>query len=186
MWLSTVSVMFQDVDALSDEGAPNKGPKDVEKKLGRKPRQPKDEQASEKPKGKAKPKVKAKPKGKARAKATTKKKDNKETTTPEPESDKKDETPDPVAEDDTPSKATSKKPATTKAKGRGRGVLKRPAARPPVFRIYSYQYKDGTYGFKNPDAAKGEKQEILRVGLCVELSNVIFTDMNRIKTAPAR
>lgn len=174
MLLANVSLMFQDVDALSDEQGDGPAAKVAveKKKPGRKPAQatetrtgtsePHKPVKGKKPaslKAKGKPKAEGKPgrpKGKAKAAPKTKKVANEETSEKEEKSDN--------------GEAKSDKASETENTGKGerKSALKRPAASAPMkrpsanapLRVWKYQYGSGVYGFKNSRLNK----EVLRVG----------------------
>ena len=193
MFLSKISLMFQDVNSLSDEQSDEPAPKAAteRKKPGRKPAQPKEKSDAagestkptvKKPAAKAKGKAKAKAKAKGKA-GRPKKNDNAKTVaktkkTEERETEETEETPethvDPTDNEEeksskAPKKAVLKRPAASATTGSS-PPMKRPSAANAPLRVWKYQYGSGVYGFKDSRVNK----EVLRVGFAKFVSNLML------------
>ena len=168
MFLANVSLMFRDVDQLSDEEAPAQ-----KKEKSKKQQQAvgNEENQQGQPKAKAEPKKGGKGRGKGRGKGSHPKNTPKVKPAPKkrPAAAKvqeKDQTQGSTqvqehADEETPiEEGDSKRPRAS--------ALKKPAARPSAsgasekpLSIYKYQYQNGTYGFKTNVPPQSE---IMRVG----------------------
>ena len=171
MFLANVSLMFQDVDALSDEEQGGKGGASKGKSKESRKRKNDTEDAAPKQKAKAKPKQKATPKTKTRD--TTPKPKGKAKAKPASDANTGGPTPKVKSKADEAQSVddTAEGKADSSKAGRPRSSMKKPAAaaanpsasgssEKPVS-VWKYQYKTGVYGFK---CNRTGQKEVLRVG----------------------